>query len=95
DQKRSVLKTDFIEFVFNLNDIDKARIDQKYRYEKKAEFANYIRPKHRERKRLPRSSYAFSQQEGCGSLVTSGILKIRPIENPITTEDCSTLNRAL
>lgn len=68
----------FYQIRFSPNDIDKARINQKYRLEEKTEFINYIRQKRPERrKKLPRSSYAFAQQEGWGQLITSGRMKVK------------------
>ena len=56
---------------------DKARLNQKYRFEEKEEFVNHLRHKTRQRKRLPRSSYAFAQESGWGTLITSGRMKVK------------------
>src|SRR4051794_4433699 len=58
----------FYRMRFRPNDTDKARYNQKYRYEERAAFLRHIRPSALLRKRLPRSSYAFAQQEGWGPL---------------------------
>jgi len=62
---------------FQSNDTDKARYNQKYRYEERAAFITHIRPKTHLRKRLPRSSYAFAQQEGWGPLITTGRMQVK------------------
>jgi len=62
---------------FQPNETDKARYNQKYRYEERAAFITHIRKKPQLRKRLPRSSYAFAQQSGWGHLITSGIMQVK------------------
>ncbi|CAF3713389.1 unnamed protein product [Rotaria sp. Silwood1] len=56
---------------------DKARLNQKFRNEEKAAFVAHIELQLRHRKRSIRSSYAFSQQEGWGELITSGQLQVK------------------
>jgi hypothetical protein len=72
---------------FQSNETDKARYNQKYRYEERAAFIEHIRPKSHLRKRLPRSSYAFSQQEGWGPLITSGRMKVKPLQQDRSSQD--------
>ncbi|CAF1675933.1 unnamed protein product, partial [Adineta ricciae] len=68
---------EFYQMRFIPDETNKARYNQKYRYEEKARFIEHIRPKKHLRKRLPRSSYAFAQQEGWGKLITSGIMQTK------------------
>lgn len=72
---------------FRPSETDKARFNHKYRYEERAAFIAYFRPKKRVRRRLPRSSYAFAQQEGWGNLITSGKMKVQPAPFPRTSHD--------
>lgn len=60
---------------FMPNKTDRARLNQKYRLEEKAAFVAHIQQKLRQSKRMVRSGYAFSQQEGWGPLITSGRIK--------------------
>jgi len=48
-----------------------------YCYEERAAFITHIKPKTHLRKKLPRSSYAFAQQEGWGPLITSGRMQVK------------------
>ncbi|UJR34869.1 hypothetical protein I4U23_027647 [Adineta vaga] len=77
----------FYQMRFNSNEIDKARYNQKYRYEEKALFIEHIRPKKHLRKRLPRSSYAFAQQEGWGKLITEGRMQMKRKPNTRASHD--------
>jgi hypothetical protein len=72
---------------FQPNETDKARFNHKYRYEEKAAFITHIRPKDHLRKRLPRSSYAFAQQEGWGPLIISGRMKVKPLTDARISHD--------
>ncbi len=72
---------------FQPNETDRARFNHKYRYEERAEFLTHIRPKTHLRKRLPRSSYAFAQQEGWGPLITSGRMKVKPLIDGRSSHD--------
>ncbi len=74
---------------FQPNDTDKARFNHKYRYEERAAFITHIKPKAHLRKRLPRSSYAFAQQEGWGPLITSGRMTVKPFPYSRASNDLS------
>ncbi len=80
---------------FKSNETDKARFNQKYRYEERAAFITHIRPKTHLRKRLPRSSYAFAQQEGWGPLITSGRMQVKPALDARTSHDINVWIRFL
>ncbi len=57
---------------FMPNKTDRARLNQKYRLDEKAAFIAHIQQRMRQSRRIVRSGYAFSQQEGWGPLITSG-----------------------
>ena len=76
---------------FQPTETDKARFNSKYRYEERAAFITYIRPKKHLRRRLPRSSYAFAQQEGWGNLIISGKMKVQPSPFPRTSHDINVI----
>ncbi|CAF4559541.1 unnamed protein product, partial [Rotaria sp. Silwood1] len=78
---------EFYRMRFQPNEIDKARINQKYRHEEKAEFLTDIRQKVHLKKHLARSSYAFAQEKGWGPLITSGRMQIRPNPYSRTSHD--------
>lgn len=61
------------------NKTDRARINQKYRLDEKAAFIAHIQQRIRQTKRVVRSGYAFSQQEGWGPLITSGRMKSKTV----------------
>ncbi|CAF1217869.1 unnamed protein product [Adineta steineri] len=85
---------EFYRMRFNPNETDKARLNEKYRYEEKSAFIQHINvQKNILRKRLPRSSYAFAQQEGWGQLITSGKMKVQQIAFPRTSQDNNILLR--
>ena len=56
---------------------DRARLNRKYRMEEKAAFIAHIKQRLSQTKRVVRSGYAFSQQEGWGPLITSGRMKAK------------------
>lgn len=72
---------------FSPNETDKARYNHRYRYEEKTAFIEHIKPKTQLRKRLPRSSYAFSQQEGWGPLITSGVMQVKKLPSSRASHD--------
>ncbi|CAF4597873.1 unnamed protein product [Rotaria sp. Silwood1] len=83
---------EFYRMRFQPNEIDKARINQKYRHEEKAEFLTDIRQKVHLKKHLARSSYAFAQEKGWGPLITSGRMQIRPNPYSRTSHDLGYLD---
>lgn len=76
---------------FQSNDTDKARFNNKYRYEERAAFITHIKPKTHLRKRLPRSSYAFAQHEGWGPLITSGRMQVKRLPDARVSHDVNVL----
>jgi len=87
--KNSIYKSRFYRMRFQPNDTDKARFNHKYRYEERAAFITHIKPKAHLRKRLPRSSYAFAQQEGWGPLITSGRMQVKHLPDSRTSHDAN------
>jgi len=92
-----VFGREFFRMRFMPNKTDRARLNQRYRMEEKAAFVAHIQQKLRQPKRIIRSGYAFSQQEGWGPLITSGRMqskapsRIRPSHivdtlSPTTTD---------
>ncbi|CAF1398670.1 unnamed protein product [Adineta steineri] len=63
---------EFFRMRFMPNKTDRARLNQKYRMEEKAAFVAHIKQKIHQPRKVARSGYAFSQQEGWGPLITSG-----------------------
>ncbi|CAF0780818.1 unnamed protein product [Rotaria sordida] len=83
---------EFYRIRFQPNETDKARINQKYRHEEKAEFITEFRQKVQLKKQLARSSYAFAQEEGWGPLITSGRMQVRPNPYSRTSHDLGMLH---
>ncbi|CAF1371382.1 unnamed protein product [Adineta ricciae] len=90
---------EFFRMRFMPNKTDRARLNQRFRMEEKAAFVAHIKQKMHQPKRVVRSGYAFSQQEGWGPLITSGRMqskatsRVRPsnitntMSPPSTTTD--------
>ena len=57
--------------------IDRARLNQKIRMEEKEAFIEHLKHKIPKARRVVRSGYAFSQQEGWGPLITSGRMQTK------------------
>ena len=85
---------------FMPNKTDRARLNQRFRMEEKAAFVAHIKQKMHQRKRVVRSGYAFSQQEGWGPLITSGRMqskatsRVRP-SNITNVSRCSIFQLSL
>jgi hypothetical protein len=78
---------------FMPNKTDRARLNQKYRLDEKAAFIAHIQQRMRQSRRIVRSGYAFSQQEGWGPLITSGKMKSKatPRVRPSNIANVSTI----
>ncbi|UJR17025.1 hypothetical protein I4U23_003923 [Adineta vaga] len=70
---------EFFRIRFMPNEIDRARLNQKFRIEEKASFLTDMQHELRRVKRTTRSTYAFSQEKGWGRLITSGLMQSKSI----------------
>ncbi len=75
---------------FMPTEIDRARLNQKFRIEEKAAFIAYTKYKLHQNKRVIRSSYAFSQEKGWGQLIISGQMQSK--SNAFTQSSSRTTN---
>ncbi|CAF0855884.1 unnamed protein product [Adineta ricciae] len=66
---------EFFRIRFMPTEIDRARLNQKFRVDEKIAFFTDIKKHLRQVRRAPRSTYAFSQEAGWGELITSGIMQ--------------------
>ncbi|CAF1120882.1 unnamed protein product [Adineta ricciae] len=66
---------EFFRIRFMPTEIDRARLNQKFRVDEKITFFTDIKKHLRQVRRAPRSTYAFSQEAGWGELITSGVMQ--------------------
>ncbi|CAF3159951.1 unnamed protein product [Rotaria sp. Silwood2] len=77
-----VFGREFFRMRFMPTKIDRARLNQKFRMEEKAAFVAHMQYKLRQRKRPIYSGYAYSQEEGWGRLITSGLMQSKSSSSP-------------